>query len=822
MVTEPGDFTTISIPASIPYPQSPAMTEPDSPSESIHPLMDGIQTSVTESQAGFSTPSPDPDHLEAASTLLSLEQRNANSNQGIVDKQGWPPVNKPRTFLPSQPTRQDPSPNISTPALPHHPQSLAYIAGSRMPSQRSRAAVGNAVPALAPRPSLQHLQIQAKPSSPSMSMSRSVTPMTVSKHVKLAQLAPKKRKAEDTIEKTTANSFPKKSRKLPVKRANGDKEPKPEKVFKEKKSAPRLDTDVWMRILEFTPPSFYGRARLICKEINTLITTKDSILKNQRLENYGPDMPGPLEDMTEREYSNLLGTHKGCSDCDDKSAMRVHWSWQKRWCHTCWKGKLEREDKVIKNNAHSYLRPIMLKMLECIPYGMHDSYMKPHNFVDEETERGRSPRLYKYYLVQDVKAIIEEYKSLTPKEFVEDPSHTTPEEKAVALNSHEIESEKMERKREDVLDKKKRLIETQMAWVRKVEAGIKLRRDKNGLPHEKCRQARRELFLRRAMEDLYEECDGMDDDFVRRSKCFKDATRIYRDAGTERGWQTLKPKIVEAWEKKKKEEKDAPIQKADSAAQTTTGTPVSDHRDSQTASIRTCDPPSRLPSVNSHHRQFGNTIPQIQHGQNTMNFSLQQSGLSLSGMFGNSGLGGLTPSRQCTGIARFDTPGSRQLSHQAMTSNDFKAHLTLQTQQRQRAQQFGLQNDASSPGFGANHPYNPPSYNYAALGSYNSLHHMGTGTFVSHSPTTTYPATTNSTMYNLPLFPNQQALPQSWGNSQSNVFASYQPQHQQDSYAPPLGGYQPHPHQHQQQRSEQHKMAISSMINHNPHHNPNF
>jgi hypothetical protein len=303
-----------------------------------------------------------------------------------------------------------------------------------------------------------------------------------------------------------------------------------------------------MRILEFTPPQFLGKARLICKDFKTMVDQFTSIYVNCRKENYGQNMPPPPLELTERQYSNLLGS-KGCLEpgCPDKNASRTHWSWAKRWCANCWRSKIEREDRLIKNRADRFgNRTTFTKLLECIPVGMHDSFMKPHDYIDVDDNRPRgAPRLYKYYLTEDVDKIIQRYESLTPAPYRQDPSKTA-EENATAFTRYQEEMADLDDKRTNFLAAEKAKIDEHMALVQKIEAGVRERRESLRTPYDRNRSARKELFTRRAGEDL----PHITEEFVKNSTAFKAATRVFRDGGTERGWQTLKPKIEKEWASK--------------------------------------------------------------------------------------------------------------------------------------------------------------------------------------------------------------------------------------------------------------------------------
>jgi hypothetical protein len=312
-----------------------------------------------------------------------------------------------------------------------------------------------------------------------------------------------------------------------------------------KQAKERLGDDIWMRIFEFTPPSFLKKARLVCKPWKAMVDQFDSIFVNCRKENYGWDMPPPPPGMTERQYSDLLGG-KGCQEpgCENKKATRTYWSWSKRWCSDCWGKIIEREDRILKNRQNQFSRSTVLKMLESIPVAIYDSFLKPHDYTEEVEARARGPpRLYKCYLIQDVDRIIEEYNALEPPPYVVNPDHT-PAEASAAQAAHKALMDALEDKRNEFFAAKKAVNDKHMANVRKIERAIRKKRQEERAPKDKARKGRIELFTRRAKEDL----PHIPTDFVQTTKAFKAACRIYRDGGTERGWRSLKPKIEKEWE----------------------------------------------------------------------------------------------------------------------------------------------------------------------------------------------------------------------------------------------------------------------------------
>ncbi|KAF8862919.1 hypothetical protein BDZ45DRAFT_161676 [Acephala macrosclerotiorum] len=371
------------------------------------------------------------------------------------------------------------------------------------------------------------------------------------------------------------------------------KEPKPPSA------ASKLGPDLWMRILEFAPTSFIRKARAINSDFKLWIDSYSSIYVNQRIENYGEDMPPaaalqvtlsfevedtpdapttpdtedagtsvateetreappskPIEkkpEVTERQYNDLLGG-KGCladnctstkNETRDEKCSRTHWSWCQRWCQSCWSGMIIREDRVLKSHQNLVGRQVLQDLLACIPNGMHDSFMKPHDYVTEEESRDRArgaPRLYRYYLLTNVDQVIAEYKKRTPLPYVDDPTISAAAN-ASAKAVHQIKETALIQKRQDWVDKMKAKNTKWMEIVKKIESAVRIRRNLNGVPNEDFRKTRKELFTRRAKEDL----PHIPTEFVHSIKPYKAATRIFRDGGTERGWQTLKPKIEQAW-----------------------------------------------------------------------------------------------------------------------------------------------------------------------------------------------------------------------------------------------------------------------------------
>ncbi|APA13972.1 predicted protein [Sclerotinia sclerotiorum 1980 UF-70] len=435
-------------------------------------------------------------------------------------------------------------------ANPHNPNSSTAHVGQGSSSTLERSSSNGSLssnlslPPLAPAQRSPHTDSLLIVESRSTTQSRAETPLDLEM---AKNTNSKKRRAQTGDRKATAKK---------AKTSKGEKADKLE-LMKDKAKY-NLPGTIWMRILEFCPPIFLRKARFVSKEWKSWVEDFSSIHVNCRKENFGFNLPEHIPGLSAKQYVDLLGG-KGCMEpgCKNKDASRTHWAWKKRWCLSCWKEKIEREDRIQKHRQLQYTRPVIDKLLECIPVSMYDSFGKPHDYVEDGpqalTNQLATHRLYKYYLIVDVDNIIKEYEALTPEPFREDPTHDA-QQKATARQIWEDKMAKLDEERDKFFEAKKAENDKLMQLVIQIEAAIRERRAKGRKPNDANRESRRTLFLNLAKRDLPE----VPEEFIINTKAFKAAVRIFRDGGSERGWRTLKPKIEGEYASSKKKDQQAP------------------------------------------------------------------------------------------------------------------------------------------------------------------------------------------------------------------------------------------------------------------------
>ncbi|KAH0537606.1 hypothetical protein FGG08_005598 [Glutinoglossum americanum] len=292
------------------------------------------------------------------------------------------------------------------------------------------------------------------------------------------------------------------------------------KLRRNRQVATEVPLDVWHYILSFCPPRFLGKARLISKDFHRALEY-DSAWKANRLNYYGADMPGPLANMKEDEYVNLL-EGRGCMGCDNKKTRKCYWIFQKRWCLTCL------EKNTIKESAAKIMLASYPELLDCMPHGIVDSWgnYESAGFYERKWARrghGRQ-RLYLNSLVPETLVELEKFAEGQPSE------------------------EELERWYEE----KKDQTEEAMKAIQKIEDWMTNYSRERIQDTRQFKGKRAEYYQLRAGE-----LDPpVTPELLERMSCYKRATSISKPP-TERSWRTLLPKILQELAQAKAQEENA-------------------------------------------------------------------------------------------------------------------------------------------------------------------------------------------------------------------------------------------------------------------------
>ncbi|KAI9742266.1 MAG: hypothetical protein M1818_004166 [Claussenomyces sp. TS43310] len=306
----------------------------------------------------------------------------------------------------------------------------------------------------------------------------------------------------------------------------------------------RIPLDLWQRILEFCPTKFLlTKARLINKTFRTIVDSRTALVVTCRLENYGFDMPSCPEGLTERQYNDLLGG-KGCMNpgCSDKRAEKTYWSWNKRWCLKCCKAQMARETDVKQDLSRLMIQPTHIdSLLECIPWALRDSWGQVAPLVEDASDA--RPGVRKVFRKAEVEKITIDYKALTPLPYKEDPK-ASDQEKRDAKAAYDQRVANLPQAKSDFFKTRKASNKIFMTKAFDIERHVIARMRKIKEQNDANRAGRKELYLHRAAAEL----PHIPADFIIKTKCYKAACRIFRNAGTERGWKELENKIYLEWE----------------------------------------------------------------------------------------------------------------------------------------------------------------------------------------------------------------------------------------------------------------------------------
>jgi hypothetical protein len=177
-------------------------------------------------------------------------------------------------------------------------------------------------------------------------------------------------------------------------------------IMRPVKIAKRVAQDAWRIIFERTTPAFLLEARTICQGWNTLLK-EDAIWRRARVEESGPDSPGPPKGMSERKFADLLAG-KGCQNrsCPKVNTTKVFWAFRTRMCDDCFKERTVKEDA-----AGRLFGPLVeqYNLLELLPAGViRSGKYKGTRQWQPESESWVEGSTNLLYLSMDVKNIASE------------------------------------------------------------------------------------------------------------------------------------------------------------------------------------------------------------------------------------------------------------------------------------------------------------------------------------------------------------------------------------------------------------------------------
>lgn len=154
--------------------------------------------------------------------------------------------------------------------------------------------------------------------------------------------------------------------------------------------------DIWQKILSFCPLSCLLRIHDVSPDIKFLLTG-NSLWRQVRKAEFGPNHPDPPSGMHEHEYAELLVG----SECQEpgcqRSARKAWWAFRSRWCGQCLKKNTIQVSTILKNSIAN---------IHCFPAtekGLHNAAAtKPRgNSVHSVCRNQQSSCLHKCHRRQD-------------------------------------------------------------------------------------------------------------------------------------------------------------------------------------------------------------------------------------------------------------------------------------------------------------------------------------------------------------------------------------------------------------------------------------
>ena len=221
----------------------------------------------------------------------------------------------------------------------------------------------------------------------------------------------------DTPARTTkrtrfATEDPQGSRQLTIRPASGLRMHRP------LRNADKVNVDVWEVIMENSPLDFLLKMKGVSREFRTVLKRETKIWYASRTNQYGKDMPGPPNGMSEEQYAQLLDG-QGCQNyhCSAENTEKVYWAFRLRLCQKCLVQKTMREEAVHRYRFSDAMTQNLLQLIQAavVDSGKY-SRVRQWNRDQEQWENTAAGPLY---LISDLDKIERQFNALQGKSAAE-------------------------------------------------------------------------------------------------------------------------------------------------------------------------------------------------------------------------------------------------------------------------------------------------------------------------------------------------------------------------------------------------------------------
>ncbi|KAF2085927.1 hypothetical protein K490DRAFT_67214 [Saccharata proteae CBS 121410] len=296
----------------------------------------------------------------------------------------------------------------------------------------------------------------------------------------------------------------------------------PKKMTRLRKDRPvqsDIYEDVWCRIMEFSDPAMLFTMKKIGPQFSQSLRKYQHIWRNSAENYYGSDLPPTPAGLEHYQFADLLAG-QGCMSCGDSRARKPYWAFLRRWCEKCFCSKtMKHEDTVSIDQKYPGL-------LQCTISATVDSWGH-YSYAGWGQEDRRSLRdgCRPVYLKKDVTDLIETYEAFLQE-----------------LNSKDLSSE--EKFDEQTEWMKVRRTETQDITSTRFQIDMFEKKwlGKKAVDNAKMRKDRGDFIIAKCLElnpPLHE-------DALKLIPAYKSNLKIVKEGGTDKMWNTLRPKLLAA------------------------------------------------------------------------------------------------------------------------------------------------------------------------------------------------------------------------------------------------------------------------------------